>query len=786
MFSRFHAKGSPLLGASCALALLVALCPARAFAQAAEIRGVVTDLTGGALPGVTVEARRGGDPRRVTVTDPEGRYSIPGLAAGTYDVRATLINFAPFIARAVVVDGVPVSVNAKLTLAINADVTVTARGSFADIADVEDPAGSLVGVAFASSQGAVTSRQLETRPVMRAGEVLETVPGLIISQHGGEGKANQYYLRGFNLDHGTDFATTVAGVPVNLPTHGHGHGYSDANFLIQELVSGVQYTKGPYFADQGDFSAAGSANINYTNTLERFMARVSGGQDGWARLLMADSPRLGNGRLLYALELGKNDGPWTRPDDYTKINGVLRYSRGDSRNGLSVTAMAYRATWDSTDQVPQRAIDSGAIDRLGLVDDSDGGDTSRYIVAVDWQRSGVASVTRATAYGFRYDLNLFSNFTYFLDDPENGDQFEQADSRFVAGGRVTHRCLGEWRGRTIQHTIGGQVRNDDIGTVGLYHTRARTRLGTIREDDVLQTSGAVFYQNQYQWSPFVRTELGLRGDLYRFRVHSGLPQNSGTESAGIVSPKAGVVVGPFSGTEFYANAGRGFHSNDARGSTIAVDPATGELAAQVTPLVAATGAEVGIRTVALPKAQVTFTLWTLGLESELLFVGDAGTTEATGPSRRTGAEATAYYSPHPALTFDLDVAVSKSRFTDADPGQDRIPGSVQTVVSAGAVLNGWHGLFGAARWRYFGPRPLVEDNSRRSKSTSLVNLQAGHRFRNDMRLVVDVFNLFDSKASDIDYFYRSRLPGEPAQGVGDTHVHPALPRTARISLQFGF
>jgi TonB dependent receptor/Carboxypeptidase regulatory-like domain/TonB-dependent Receptor Plug Domain len=767
--------------------LVVALIPAPVLAEGAEIRGVITDQTGGPLPGVTVEARRAGGERLVAVTDTDGRYGFIGLTAGTYDVRASLINFAPFLARAIDArTSEPVTVNATLILAVNADVTVTGRRSFLEIADLEDPAANLVGVAFAASQGAVTAKHLENRPVMRAAELLETVPGLIISQHSGEGKASQYYLRGFNLDHGTDFATTVAGVPVNLPTHAHGHGYSDANFLIPELVSGVQYAKGPYFADQGDFSAAGSANINYTSAIDRFMFRPSVGQDGWTRLLVADSPRLGNGRLLYALEWGKNDGPWTRPDDYTKVNGVLRFSRGDSRNGFSLTALAYRATWDSTDQVPQRAIDAGSIDRFGLIDSTDGGDTSRYSVAADWQRSGLASVTRATAYGFRYDLDLFSNFTYFLDDAENGDQFEQTDSRLVTGGRVTHRRLGEWRGRSFQHTFGGQVRTDNIDGVGLHRTRARVRLATVREDAVMQTSGAAFYQHQYHWSPFLRTELGLRADVYHFRVDSSLAQNSGASHAGIVSPKAGVVFGPFSGTEIYANAGRSFHSNDARGSTIQVSPSDGRDASRVTPLVRATGAEVGTRTVALPRTQMTVTLWTLGLESELLFVGDAGTTEAAGASRRTGVEATAYFSPFSRLTFDLDVALSRARFTDADPGQDRIPGSVQTVVSAGAVFNEWNGLFGTARWRHVGPRPLVEDNSVRSRSTSLLNLQAGYRFGCDVRLVLDVFNALNSRASDIDYFYTSRLPGEPAAGVADRHLHPVLPRTARVSLQYGF
>jgi hypothetical protein len=762
--------------------------PAAAEARQAAIRGAITDPNGGPLPGVTVEAYRvGGDQRRsVAMTSPDGRYELIGLHPGTYQLRATLLNFATFSRRAVVSSDAPITIDATLTLAINADVTVTARGSFVNLADVPNPEASLIGVAFASSQGAVTAAQLEARPTMRTGEVLETVPGVVISQHSGEGKANQYYLRGFNLDHGTDFATTVAGVPVNLPTHAHGHGYSDANFLIPELVSGVQYSKGPYFADQGDFSSAGSANINYTDSLSRMLVRVSGGEDGWARALVADSPRVGGGRLLYAFELGRNDGPWTRPDDYRKLNGVLRYSRGDSRNGLSLTGMAYRALWNSTDQIPQRAIDAGAIDRFGGIDGTDGGDTGRYSLAFDWQRSSVASVTRATAYGFRYGLDLFSNFTYFLDDEDNGDQFEQKDRRFVSGGRVTHRRLGTWRGRTVQQTFGAQIRNDDIGTVGLYHTRARNRLSTVREDAVLQTSGAVFYQNQYQWSRFLRSELGLRADVYRFRVRSDTPVNSGSSAAGILSPKAGVVLGPFTGTELYLNAGTGFHSNDARGATIAIDPATGLPASRVTPLVRATGSEIGLRSVALRRTQVTFALWTLALESELLFIGDAGTTEASRPSRRTGIEATVYHSPAPWLTFDADLALSRARFTDGDAAGDRIPGSVETVISAGAAVKNVRGLFGSARLRYLGPRALTEGNTVRSRGTSLVNTQAGYRITDHVSVVLDVFNVGNSQVSDIDYLYASRLRGEPSGGIEDIHLHPALPRTARFSLQFDF
>ena len=752
------------------------------------------------------------------VTDEKGAFEFPSVHAGRYTVRVALINFTGAVRNVNVEAGAAATVEAVLHLSLDADVTVTGKESFVNLADVEHPEDSLIGVASSSSQGAVTARQIEQRPIMRAGEVLETVPGLIISQHSGEGKANQYYLRGFNLDHGTDFATTVAGVPVNMPTHAHGHGYSDLNFLIPELISGVQYQKGPYFADQSDFSSAGAASINYANALDAPIARLSAGGQGWGRLLHAASPRVGRGNLLYALELNHNDGPWTRGDDYRRVNGVLRYSEGDARNGLSITAMGYRGTWDSSDQIPSRAIGSNpfdfadadaaldassvssmssanaasglapgrAIGRFDTLDLSSGGETYRYSLSADLQRTTTRGTTKYSVFGAAYGLDLFSNFTFFLDDPVNGDQFEQEDERMLFGARVSHRWFDRWAGRTVENTIGAQLRHDAIGTVGLYRTRARQRLSTVREDEVGQTSGAIYAQNQIQWTPSLRTQIGLRGDLYRFDVNSLDPVNSGTDVAGLVSPKAGVVVGPFRGTEFYANAGYGYHSNDARGATITRDPNSGEPVDRVTPLARARGAEVGVRTVAIPHLQSTFTLWTLGLDSELLFVGDAGTTEASRPSRRTGVEWTNYYRPMRWLTFDADLSWSRARFTDDAPEGARIPGAVETVASLGVTVEPTHRLFGSVRLRYFGPRPLIEDDSVRSEATRLVNAQAGYQVRRGLRVAVDVFNLTNARASDIDYFYTSRLPGEPEGGVDDIHFHPALPRTARVSLIVDF
>jgi hypothetical protein len=767
------------------LGVLLFCGPLASAQQTGAVSGRVLDQTGGSLAGVTIDLVTGAT-ELTTVSDAAGAYRFEGAPLGPAELTFRLLNFTVLRRTVSLVGSQSVTVDAVLGLSLNADVIVTGTSTFRNVADIENPAENLVGIASAASQGATTAAQLEARPVMRAGEVLETVPGMIVSQHSGEGKANQYYLRGFNLDHGTDFATTVAGVPVNTPTGAHAHGYSDISFLIPELVSGVQFKKGPYFADEGDFSAAGAANINYVNQLERPLVRVSAGNDGWGRVFGAASPRLGAGHLLGAIELNHNDGPWVRPDHYQKANAVLRYSQGDNRNGFSVTGMGYWADWDSTDQVAARAVESGLISRFGFLDGTDGGKTSRQSAAVEFQRSIGRSSIRATGFLLHNSLNLFSNFTYLLDDAENGDQFEQAERRTAAGGRVTYRRLGHFFERHTESAIGVQVRRDWLDPVGLYRTAGRQRLSTTREDEVGQTMTGVYAQSEIEWTRVFRTTLGLRADVYQFSVTSNNPLNSGDGSDGLVSPKFAAVLGPWAGTEFYANAGMGFHSNDARGAAIAVDPLTGEPAERVTPLVPAKGAEFGVRTVRVRGLQSTLSLWYLGIDSELLFVGDAGTTEAGRPSRRVGIEWTNYWRLRPWLTADADVSFSRARFSDDDPAGDSIPGSLDRVVSGGITIEPRQRLFGSIRVRHFGPRPLIEDASVKSEGTTLWNAELGYRFSGKARLVLELFNLFDAEVADIDYFYPSRLAGEPADGVEDIHTHPALPRTARLGLQLSF
>jgi hypothetical protein len=644
----------------------------------------------------------------------------------------------------------------------------------------------LVGDADAASQGTIDEEQLENRPLLRPAETLEVIPGVVVTQHSGSGKANQYFLRGFNLDHGTDFAVHVDGMPVNLPSHGHGQGYADLNFLIPEMVEHIHYRKGPYYADEGDFSAAGAAHIHLKRELTGTSAELSLGSFNYGRALLSSGSTLGGGNLLGVLELGFDDGPWINPEKLRKLNGLLRYAQGDDRNGFTLTGMAYSSRWNATDQIPLRAVNDGTLDRFGAVDPTDGGRTSRYSLSGQWARGNETATTRLSAYVYRSDLRLWSNFTYFLSDPVNGDQFQQVDKRTVAGGELSRQWKTQLQGREIEHTLGLRLRNDDIGQVGLFNTVARTRSSTVRDDSVAQTSAGLYYSASIPWTSWLRNYVGLRGDFYRFKVDSDNALNSGKVNDSILSPKLGFVAGPWSNVEYYANWGKGFHSNDARGATITVDPVTGAPVQPVTPLVRATGSELGLRASPFKGFQTSLALYRLDLASELLFVGDAGTTEPSRPSRRQGIEWANYYKPTANVTLDFDANAAKARFTESDPAGNYIPGSPATTFSGGITWGGKEGWTGGLRIRYFGPRPLIEDNSQRSGSSTLVNARLGYVVTRQFKIGLEILNLFDRKVDDITYFYTSRLPGEPAAGVGDKHFHPAEPRTLRLSavLQF--
>lgn len=650
--------------------------------------------------------------------------------------------------------------------------------------EVGSRSDELVGRADSATEGTVGRDELLARPIQRAGDLVEAVPGLVLTQHSGGGKSNQLFLRGFNLDHGADFRSTVAGVPVNLPSHGHGQGYTDLNFLVPELVSGIRFRKGPYAIDQGDFTAAGSIDIDYVTRLDAGIASLAGGDLGFYRLFAADSLDLGGGAtLLGAIELAESDGPWDRPDDFRRGNLVARWALPFGDAAWRLTALAYRGEWNASDQVPLRAIANGAIGRFGNLDPTLGGDTWRWSLAAERLAGGERRSSELRLWVFGYNLDLFSNFTYFLDDPEQGDQFEQVDRRNAAGALYRRAQPLPALGRDSQLVWGFDLRADAIDN-GLFHTVERRRLSTTRVDEIVQLGGGPFVELRGQLADKLRGFAGVRGDLFWADVDSSLAVNSGQADAALLSPKLGLVAGPWRATEIYANLGMGFHSNDARGSTIRIDPSTGESVAQVDPLVRARALDLGVRSEAFRSWKPTLSIWALELDSELLFVGDAGTTEPSRPSRRLGIELANYFHPLPWLTLEADISLSRARFTDDDPAGDRIPGAIASVVSAAATVA--RGAWSAgARLRYFGPRPLTEDGVVESASSLLVNVSIARRL-GPFEVGLEVFNLLDREASDIEYFYESRLPGEPADGIGDVHLHPAEPRSFRLALTRSF
>ncbi len=651
----------------------------------------------------------------------------------------------------------------------------------------------------AASQGQVTPKTLAQRPLLRTGDVLETVPGLLISQHSGEGKANQYYLRGFNLDHGTDFATFVAGVPVNMPTHAHGQGYTDLNFLIPELISGVEYRKGTYSVEDGDFASAGSAHIAYRDTLPHPDVSLTGGEEGFMRLLAAGSPLLKIGDVFGAIEVSRNNGPWVHPDDYQKINGVVRYSGGDAGGSLSVTAMGYDGRWNATDQIPERAVTSGEMSRFGAIDPSDGGASSRYSLSADFKKTTSRSATTASAYFLAYRLNLFSNFTYFLTDSIHGDQIEQTDHRAVMGVHLEQVTSDRWHHGEIVQTIGVDLRNDDIGSLGLYHTESRNRLSAIRVDHVMESSASPFVESDVLWLPGLRTDLGVRADAYHFGVTSSYAPFSGDGLTALVSPKASLILGPWDGLGLYVNGGYGFHSEDARsarytpnGHSLGVQGAPEHIPIPsgpqivLSPLLARTkGAEVGARLARGSHWSASTALWGLDIASEHVFLGDQGLTAPSRPSRRTGVEVSGEARPITRVHVDVDAAYSRARFTDNDPVGNHVPGAVEGVVSAGVGYERAPSEFATVRLRYFGPRPLIEDNSVRSRPSTVLNSDFGYPVLRHWTITLQVFNVLDARVSDVDYYYVSRLQGEPTAGVAGIHFHPQEPRTFRLMVSTG-
>jgi outer membrane receptor protein involved in Fe transport len=649
---------------------------------------------------------------------------------------------------------------------------------------------NLVGSATSASEGQISQQELDLKPLLRVGEILETVPGLVATQHSGSGKANQFFLRGFNLDHGTDFATHVDGMPVNMRSHGHGQGYTDLNFLIPELIGSIEFTKGSYDAASGDFAGAGSAHISVSAQPVDTRLSIGGGDFGFRRALLTGSSDAAGGKFIYGVEQQNYVGPWDSIDeDVDRKNLWLKQSWGTAESGVDITFMGYDNTWNSADQIPERAVQSGLISDFGSIDTTVGGESSRYSLSGSWRESNALGAVRASAYAIDYSMNLYSNFSYFVGP--DGDQFQQLDDRRVVGGQLEQDLNFELGSVPVNNSFGAQLRIDDIEGVGLRSTRNRAFLSDIRFDRVEQTSVSAYWSGEAQWTQNLRSTTSLRYDRFDFDVTAlaaadpgTLVANTGRKHDGVVTGSLGLIYTVDDSLELYANIGQGFHSNDARGVISQLNPVSGESIDAADPLVKTLGSEIGARLFLTERLNASLVLWQLDIDSELLFVGDAGNTEDTGVgSERHGLELTAYYQIGNSWSVDLEYAYANSRFETPIDGFDDIPGALEHVVSGGIGFQRGDGFHGYLRLRHFDDYKL--DGGVDAQGSTLLSARLGYAFNDRLSVTVDALNLLNSNDRDIQYFYESQLRGEAAP-IEDRHFHVFEPRAIRAYLEYTF
>jgi hypothetical protein len=712
------------------------------------------------------------------------------------------------------------------------DMTASASGPLQEIT-VNAKRLQLLGSASTASEGVVDDQELQLAPQYRPGQLLETVPGLIVTLHSGEGKANQFLLRGYNLDHGTDLETYVDGMPVNQPTHAHGQGYTDLNFMIPELADEINYTKGPYYANVGDFGAVGSVRVNYRDTIDT-EASATVGTLSFQRVLGAATQAVGDGHLLAAVEVQHYDGPFVTPDDARKENLVLRYSQGDDQSGWSLTGMVYHQLWTNTTDIPIRAITEGLVpNRFGTLDPTDGGHAWRSSLSFNLHESAGQGQLSVSAFFIDNQLHIFNDFTQFLVDPVHGDQEDQFEHRDAVGGQANYTLpvrLG-----AIDNVVSfGALTRDDMLYVGRLRSEDQVPLPIADdlpsfsdEDQVYLFAAAAWIQATTHWSSQFRSVLGFREDYqhgtdidYLAALHetvipgvaySGYT-NGGTAQKALPQPKGSLIYTPIEGRlEFYASAGRGFHSADLRGVN---QDTSVDLGLPHTPLLAKQeGQEVGVRASPKPNLALTFAYFNLWQQSETIIDPDVGQDSAGPPSRRYGYEINVTYQINAHLEIYGSYSGDHTHFTrpfDDGTGHlgEYITDAPRATGALALYLTNFGPWSGGLNYRYLGNYPLSSGpcvqsavthdfgpgytcaNSPTQAAQGQVdgkgfgewNLDAHYAFAEGWSASLGIYNLFNTHADAAEFWYVDRLPGEPAAGVADVHEHPLEPLMARLTV----
>jgi outer membrane receptor protein involved in Fe transport len=685
------------------------------------------------------------------------------------------------------------------------DTTSTTPGGLSQVTVISSRL-NLLGTATTASQGSVTEQELDLRPAYRVGQLLESVPGLVVTVHSGEGKANQYLARGFNLDHGTDIANFVDDMPINRPTNTHGQGYSDLNFIMPEMSNGLDYTKGPYYASVGDFGSVASTHMRLANDIPDQVA-LAGGTLGIYNAFAGGTAHLtGDDRLLGGIYYGHVDGPYTHPDDFRKVAGTLRFSHGTDADGYSATAMYFHGEGNMTTDQPLRAVQEGLISRWGSLDPTDGSLSERFSLSGHYGATGDTWKLSTSAYFIHSKMILWNDFTHYVDDPINGDQEEQYESRSTAGGQSAFTFTHSYGPIQNDVSVGVQLRYDNA-YVNRKHTLQRVPLdycsveqpdggaipvptegGICNADQVHLLDLGPYVEDTTHWTEWLRTVVGLREEYYRASDHSYTTGFSGASHETLFQPKGSLILGPFAATEVYFSAGRGFHSDDVRGvfGTVPLEGLPG--AAGTTPLLApANGLEFGVRSNIVPKLALQLAVFQQDFDSELRYDADAGQDSASAPSRRQGLELSAEYRPTRWIEFNTDLAFSKARyrgdFAAFALDGPYIANAPKFIGSFGILVDNIGPLFGGLQWRKLGAYPVSDgDQYPQDPGYSEFNLDAGYKVSAHLKVQLSIYNLFNTKANSSAYYYTSRLPGEPPEGVTGLQVHPLEPISAVLKV----
>ncbi|MTI21838.1 TonB-dependent receptor [Fulvivirga sp. RKSG066] len=732
-------------------------CALNLLAQLAILTGNISDKNG-PLPGANIISEAG----KGTSTDALGNYRLK-LTPGTYNLKVSFIGYESqeFILQA----------EANQTYNKDFDL-VAANIELADVTISTDEARNLENI---------STYDIKLRPVKTSQDVLRAVPGLFIAQHAGGGKAEQIFLRGFDIDHGTDITLSVDGMPVNMVSHAHGQGYSDLHFVIPETIERVNFNKGPYYANQGNFNTAGYAAFDTKSSLDNSMIKVEGGQFGTLRsVAMLDLLPNTNAKqdFFVASEFYITDGYFKSEQNFSRLNLFSKYTSHFDDGLLQLSASTFTSQWDASGQIPVRAVRSGQISRFGAIDDTEGGETSRSNINLKYIK-GLSDNQTLTQqlYFSKYDFRLVSNFTFFLNDPENGDQITQSESRKIYGYKgsyLSENYLGQHK---LTSEVGGGIRYDDVNDISLSHTLNRkTTLEDLARGDIDEINLNAFASETLNINK-LSVNASLRYDYIIFNYVDALnaEYEKLSETKGIMSPKLRLNYQLTKNTNVFAKAGVGFHSNDTR---VVVARNGNEI------LPKAYGIDIGAIFKPTPNLAINTALWHLDLEQEFVYVGDEGIVEPSGKTRRKGIDVSVRYQALPWLYVDADLNLTEPRSIEETEGNDYIPLAPTFTSIGGLSYQLDNGINGSLRYRYLDDRPANKAYSSTAEGYFLLDAVVNYTTKKfEIGLMVE--NVLDTEWKEAQFETESRLSDEP-DPVSEIHFTPGSPFFARMSLSYFF